>query len=136
MNLKKFAVNPTAPLHLRDASDELMYADDEKTKPVIVTLYGPGSKQYAKAQAAKTNRLLDKLKRKGKSDQTAEEQALETAEFLADCVASWEGLEDERLSGRDLYISVFTDTEIGFVVDQVNKFVNDWANFKPNFTTN
>jgi hypothetical protein len=135
MDIKKFAVQPTSRLHLRDASDELMFADDAKTQPIAVNLYGPGSKQYAKAQAAKNNRILDKLKRKGKTDQTADEQAQETAEFLADCVASWENLEYDQLQGRDLSIAVFSDPSTGFIADQVAKYSGDWSNFTGKSTT-
>jgi hypothetical protein len=129
MDIKKFAVQPTSRLHLRDASDELMFADDAKTQPIAVNLYGPGSKQYAKAQAAKNNRILDKLKRKGKTDQSADEQAAEVAEFLADCVASWENLEYDQLTGRALSIAVFSDVSIGFIADQTSKYVSEWSNF-------
>jgi hypothetical protein len=103
MDIKKYAVEPTSKLHLRDADDELMYTDDGEA--VTVNLYGPGSKQYARAQAAQNNRLLDKLKRKGKSDQTAEQRAAESSEFLADCTDSFEHLEYDSLTGRDLAIA-------------------------------
>lgn len=93
MNILKFAVDPTKRLHLRDASDQLMYSDDAKTMPMAVNLFGPGSKQYAKAKAAQNNRIMEKLKRKGKVDQTAEQNASEQAEFLTACTESWENVE-------------------------------------------
>lgn len=128
MDIKKFAVTPTSKLHLRDANDELMYSEDTKL-PMCVNLYGPGSKQYARAQAAQNNRLLDKLKRKGKSDQTAEQRASESAEFLSDCTESFENLEYDTLTGRALWIAIYADVSIGFIADQVAKHINDWANF-------
>ena len=127
MDIRKYAVEPTSKLHLRDANDELMYTDEGK--PVAVNLYGPGSKQYARAQAAQNNRLLDKLKRKGKSDQTAEQRAAESSEFLADCTESFENLEYDNLAGRELFMAVYADVSIGFVADQVAKYISDWSNF-------
>ena len=127
MDIRKYAVEPTSKLHLRDANDELMYTDEGK--PVAVNLYGPGSKQYARAQAAQNNRLLDKLKRKGKSDQTAEQRAAESSEFLADCTESFENLESDNLAGRELFMAVYADVSIGFVADQVAKYISDWSNF-------
>jgi len=127
MDIRKYAVEPTSKLHLRDANDELMFTDEGK--PVAVNLYGPGSKQYARAQAAQNNRLLDKLKRKGKSDQTAEQRAAESSEFLADCTESFENLEYDNLSGRELFMAVYADVSIGFVADQVAKYISDWSNF-------
>jgi hypothetical protein len=136
MDIKKFAVAATGKLHLRDANDELMYADGDQSKPLCVNLYGPGSKQYARAQAAQNNRMIDKLKRKGKSDQTAEQRAAEAAEFLADCTESFENVEYEELAGDALAKAVYSDIAIGFIADQTAKFLGDWANFTVNSTKN
>lgn len=127
MDIKKYAVSATSKLHLRDANDELMLTEDGN--PVSVNLYGPGSKQFARAQAAQNNRMLDKLKRKGKSDQTAEQRAAEAAEFLSDCTESFENLEYDELTGHALAMSVYSDITIGFIADQVAKYINDWSNF-------
>jgi hypothetical protein len=129
VDIRKFSVEPTARLHLRDAADELMYADDKQSEPIAVTLYGPGSKQYAKAQAAQQNRMIDKLKRKGKTEQTAEDKIAETAEFLAACTAEFENIEYEKLKGNALAIAVYSDSTIGFIADQVGKFLGEWGNF-------
>jgi hypothetical protein len=129
MDIRKHAVSPTSTLELRDASDQLMHG-------VTVTLYGPGSKQYAKAQAAQSNRIMDKLKRKGKSEQTAEQAAAEKAEFLADCTESFANLEYDGLEGRALAVAVYSDVSIGFVADQVAAHIGDWSNFtKPSTTS-
>ncbi|MXS81578.1 hypothetical protein [Nitrosomonas oligotropha] len=136
MDIRKFAVSPTSELHLRDANDELMYADEEKTKPITVNLYGPGSKEYARAQAAQSNRMVDKLKRKGKTEQSAEQRAAESAQFLSDCTESWDNLEYGELTGRELSIAVYSDITIGFIADQVVKHISDWVNFTKPSTTN
>jgi len=132
-DIRKFAVAQTARLHLRDASDELMMAGE---LPMAVNLYGPGSKQYGKATAAQQNRVIDKLKRKGKTDQTAEEKSRENAEFLADCTESFENVEYNGLAGRELAIAVYGDAEIGFIADQVAKHLGDWGNFTKPSTKN
>lgn len=129
MDIRKFAVEETTVLHLRDANDELMYADDEQKKPMLVTLYSPGSKAYAKAQTRNQNRMIDKLKKKGKTDQTPEEKAAETAEFLADCTKAMENVEYDKLQGEALFKAVYADSSIGFIADQVGKHLGDWANF-------
>lgn len=129
MDIKKFAVAETGRLHLRDANDELMYADEAQLKPIAVNLYGPGSKQYAKALAAQSNRILDKIKAKGKTNQSAEQKAEENAEYLADCTASFENLEYENLTGNALAIAVYSDITIGFIADQAAAFIRDWGNF-------
>lgn len=133
-DIRKHAVEETGVLHLRDASDELMYAEGEDgkpdtSKPMTVTLYSPGSKPYAKAQARNSNRMVDKLKKKGKADQTAEQKAQEIADFLADCTKSMENIDYDGLTGDALFKSVYADVSIGFVAEQVNKWLGDWGNF-------
>ena len=130
MGIRKYAVEQTGVLELLDANDEKMVGDDGK--PMTITLYGPGSKQYARAQAAQQNRMVDKLKKKGKTEQTAEQKTAETAEFLATCTKEFSpniGTDYPGLEGRDLFVAVYSDREIGFVAEQVNKFLGDWGNF-------
>ena len=136
MDIKRFAVQPTSRLHLRDAADNLMYADEAQTLPIAVNLYGPGSKQHAKAQTKQSNALLDKYKRKGKAEQSTEDRIAENADYLADHVASWENLEYDQLQGRDLSVAVFSDQSIGFIADQVAKHIGEWSNFVQSSTTN
>ena len=122
MDIRTKAVAQTSVLELRDANDELMQG-------VTVTVYGPGSKQYAAAQARQSNRMIDALKKKGKTEQSAQQKAAETAEFLADVTVEFNGLEYDALTGRELALAVYSDTSIGFIADQIAKHVSDWANF-------
>lgn len=134
-DILKFAVEPTSRLHLRDANDDLMYADSldglpDKTKPIAVNLYGPGSKANAKAQAGQYNRTVAKLQRKGKAtEQTAEQLAAEKAQYLSDCTQSFENMELGALTGEALAIAVYSNVTIGFISDQVTKYLGDWSNF-------
>ena len=128
MDLKSFAVEETGVLHLVSASDDPLH--DAEGKPLTVTLYGPGSRHYARAQAVQQNRMIDKLKRKGPSNQTPEEKSREQAEFLAMCTKEFSAnIEYEGLSGDALFRAVYADTSIGFIAEQVGKYLGDWANF-------
>ena len=135
MSIKKYSVALTAWLHLNDGDGNPMFADGpdgkpDPKKPMRVELYSPGSKQYGAANAAQNNRLIDKMKAKGKSRQTEAEQAKEKADFLADVTKSFENIEyEEGLEGKELFKAVYADREIGFVADQVNEYLGDWANF-------
>ena len=140
-DIRKFAVEETAVLHLKDANDELMYADGadgnpDKSKPMRVKLYGPGSKKYAKIQAANNNKLFTRLKKKGKEDQSADDKAQESADTLTALTHSFENVSYDELAGEALYKAVYLDVTIGFIATQVNTHLNDWANFtKPSSTT-
>lgn len=127
LNIKTLAVKEISDLHLRSADDELLF--DEKKNPITITLYGPGSKVYAKAQAAQSNRMVDLLKKKGKTEQTAEEKAEFQAEFLAACTVSFNGFDYEGMKGQEMFKAAYADRSIGFIVDQVAKFLGSWENF-------
>lgn len=136
MDIRKFAVAPTSTLHLRDATDELMYADGadgqpDLTRPMQAVLYGPGSKQFKAAQAASSNKMIDRMKKKGKTDQSPAEQAQQSADFLVACTKSLENIEFDALTGDALCDAVYTTPEIGFIPEQINKHISDWANFTP-----
>lgn len=140
MDIRKFAVEETAVLHLKDANDELMYADGadgapDTDKPIRITLYGPGSKKFAKVQAANNNKLFTRLKKKGKEDQSADEKAQESADTLTALTHSFENIGYDGLSGEALYRAVYLDISIGFIATQVNAYLNDWANFTKSSAT-
>lgn len=138
-NIRKHAVEQTSVLHLHDANDDPMYAEGDggkpdKSKPMTVTLYGPGSKQHARATAAQNNRMVDQLKRKGKTSQTAEQRRDEQAQFLSACTVRFDNVTYEtdtgaKLEGDALAKAIYSDPEIGFIVDQVAKHLGDWSNF-------
>ena len=141
MDIRKFAVEETATLHLKDANDELMYADGadgepDTSKPMRIKLYGPGSKKNAKVQAANNNKLFTRLKKKGKEDQSAEDKAQESADTLTALTHSFENINYDALAGEALHRAVYLDTSIGFIATQVNAYLNDWANFTKASATN
>lgn len=140
-DIRKFAVEETAVLHLKDANDELMYADGadgqpDTNKPMRIKLYGPGSKKYAKVQAANNNKLFTRLKKKGKEDQSADDKAQESADTLTQLTHSFENIGYDALAGEALHKAVYLDTTIGFIATQVNAYLNDWANFTKASATN
>lgn len=128
MDIRQLAVSATSRLVLNDAKGDPII---DGGKEVAVNLYGPGSKQFAKAKNAQSNRIVDKFKSKGKTEQTPEQSAKEVASFLAECTESFENLEYDELTGTALAEAVYADQTLGFIADQVNKYIGDWANFLP-----
>jgi hypothetical protein len=133
-NLKKFALVSTIIHHLLDGDENPMYADGadnqpDLSRPMRAHMFGPGTKQYAKAQAAQSNRSMDRFKKKGKANMTAEEQSVERATFLAACTAQLENIEVDELAGDALAMAVYTDLELCFIPMQLDKLIGDTANF-------
>lgn len=131
-DITKAAVQPTATLNLLSAENEPLL--DDNKKPLSITLYGPGSTEFQRANARRQNRVVDRLKKKGKADMTADEQRENNAEYYASLTISFNGWDyppAPNASGPDLFKAAYGDPTIGFIVDQVAEFVGDWANFTP-----
>lgn len=123
--ITKLAARDTFTLELVNANDEPLR--DADGKPLSVTVYGPGSKAYQKANAARTQRLMDAMTKKGKAKLNAEEQLRENAAFLAACTVSFNGW---AYKGEEsAFEAAYSDPTIGFIADQVQKAIGDWANF-------
>ena len=121
------AAKDTFVLELLNANDEPL--KDAEGKPLSVTVYGHGSKAYTKAQAARTQRMLDRMAKKGKVKLNAQEQTEENAEFLAACTDSFNGWQYKGSADAAAIEAAYKDPTIGFIADQVGKAIGDWANF-------
>lgn len=134
-DIRKFAVEETGVIELRSASDEPLIGDDGK--PMTWTVYGPGSKPYGRAQAVQQNRIVEKLRKKGKIEETEDQKRQEQAEFLAACTKECSSnITYDELTGEALHKAVLADRSIGFIAEQVGRYLGEWGNFsKPSTTT-
>ena len=129
-DITKLAATETSIVELVGGDDAPLY--DDKGKRLTITVYGPGTKVYQRAQQRQQNQLMDKIKKRGKMDQTAEEKLAEQADFLAACTVSFNGFSyppADGLEGQDLFRKAYADPSIGFIAAQVAAHINDWANF-------
>lgn len=135
-SIKRYEMQETGVLHLKDSGDELMYADGpdgepDLTKPMRVRVYGPGTAQYAKALNKRQNRQVEMLKQR-KVKETADEAIQEQAEFNAACTASFENIDsDHGHSGYDLFMEIYCNQKLSFIRQQVGVYINETANFSP-----
>lgn len=125
--ITSLAAKDTFTLELLNANDDPLRDADGKV--ISVTVYGPGSKTFTKAQASRTQRMLDRMAKKGKVKISAEEQTRENAEFLAACTVSFNGWTYQGKSDPEAVLAAYSDPSIGFIADQIGKAVGDWANF-------
>jgi hypothetical protein len=134
MDIRKLSAEETAFIHIRDADDSLLYETNADGAPnennaVGITVHGPGTQTYARAKADQNKRLVALMRKKGRSNLSAEETAEESARFLADCTKSFHHIEHGEKQGYDLYLAVYSDKTIGFIGDQVSTFLGNWGNF-------
>ena len=125
MDIRKLALTPTAVLHLRDANDDLIYTDTKQEKPVRIHMYGPGTKQFAAAEARNSRLIMESLARRGKKI----DQADLRVDFLVSITERFENIEYDKLEGEALHRAVYGDTTLRFIADQVYAFVHEAGNF-------
>lgn len=125
-DISTLAVNPTTIINLEDPDGEVMVNADGE--PISITIYGPASKQYQKASSVRNRAILDYVRKGGKKMKDDEQRELD-AEFLAACTVSFNGFVYKDLTGHEMFKAAYMDHGIGFIADQVNKAVGDWANF-------
>lgn len=130
MDVSKLKVAMSAAMHVRDAAGTLLFDDG---KPVRIIFHSPASRPFAELE---TRQLARSVKRHNDNDgkivaRTSDERRFEAVEDLADLTIGFENLTHGDLTGRDLYEAVYRDPGFGFLVQQANKFLNDWGNFTP-----
>lgn len=129
-DIKSLAVEDTHDVELDDprTGEPLI---GEGGKPCSVTVYGPGTKQFAAAQTAAANRTVKRLRSKGRNtDTTPEEESAARATFLTAITVSFNNFTYGGMEGGpDAFRALYLDPKVGFITDKVNGSAGDWANF-------
>lgn len=126
-DISSMAVDETAVIELEhpDGGDPLV---NDAGETMSVTVYGPGSRQFQKASAARNRAVLEYV-RKGSKKLKDDEQRELDAEFLATCTKAFNGFGYKGLAGHEMFKAAYMDASIGFIAEQINRAVGDWANF-------
>jgi hypothetical protein len=123
-DLSQFETIDLAALTVQTPRGEDLLVDG---KPVVINLYGPGSKQFVNAKYRLDNavqaRSIAMLRGKG-SKNAAEEARQQQAEFYAAVTAS---VENFPVSPIDIYLN----PKLNYITEQVEKFLSDTENFMP-----
>lgn len=125
-DISKLAVKETAVIELESPDGEPLVNDQGET--LSVTVYGPGSKQFQRAQGTRNRAILEYVRKGGKKMRDEEQRELD-AEFLSACTVSFNGFTYKDLTGYEMFKAAYLDPAIGFIAEQVNKAIGDWANF-------
>lgn len=125
-DISTLAVKETATIDLDTATGEPLL--DSNGQQLSITVYGPGSRQFQKAQSARNRAIMDYVRKGGKKMKDDEQRSLD-AEFLAACTASFNGFGYKDLVGYEMFKSAYLDPGIGFISEQINKAIGDWSNF-------
>lgn len=146
MDVKKFAGSLTSNLHFKDLNGDLMYAEGadgkpDRSKPMRATMYGPGSKQFARVQAAEANRIISRMQdqavdQKNPQTESGDQRIQSEIDAASELTDSFENIEYDGLAGRDLIVAVYSDPLLWFLRQQANRYPRDSANFRRPSTAN
>lgn len=127
LDLANFIATDTLDIEINDPrTGEPLIGDDGVV--VSVTVHSPGSKEFAAARSEASNRAIKRLRSKGKTDTTAEEDLASTANFLTRITVSFNGLRFGDAEGKELFRSVYLNPGLGWLTEQVNVGAGDWGN--------
>ncbi len=135
MKIVKLAVSASGFLHLKGPDGALLYEDEDK---VGIELYSPGSPQFARVEERQTARAIKRMQDNDNKVSLAsiEDRRSEATEDLAELTAYFLHIEHDDedgkpLTGAALHAAVYSDPGLGWIKEQVTKFVGDWGKFKP-----
>jgi len=130
-DLSQFETLDTAALTVQNPKgDELVVGG----KPVVINLYGPGSKQFVNAKYKLDNAVQTRsiaMLRGKQSKNAAEENRQLQAEFYAAVTAS---IDNFPIDGGAL--ALYSNPKLNYITEQVEKFLNETENFMPSLPTN
>ncbi len=127
-DISALSTKDTTTIQLRHpVTDELIFADEAKKKPVQITVYGPGSSVYRNAITAMQNRQL----KRNKKAMTAETLREEATELLVACSVSAENFDYKgvALTTKAAWTEMYNDSSIAWVREQVESAQGDVASF-------
>ena len=138
-DITAFDSTETGFMHLKSPVDEepIFVKVGEEKQAVGITFHSPGSQPYEAAVSRRTNRALHRSKRK--IDITADLLRSDTVAFLADCTVSFDNLAyppAAGATGEDLFKALYADRKYGWVIEQANAHLSDWASFTKGSATN
>lgn len=130
-DLSQFETLDTASLYVQNPKgDELLV----NGKPVVINLYGPGSKQFVNAKYKLDNAVQTRsiaMLRGKQSKNAAEENRQLQAEFYAAVTSS---IDNFPIDGGSL--ALYSNPKLNYITEQVEKFLNETENFMPSLLTN
>jgi hypothetical protein len=126
-DLNSLAQKDSFTLQLKHpVSDELLFADDEKTLPVEIVLFGTSSKQFRNASIANQNAYI----KRGKKPLTAEGMQASRIDLLVACSDKGNNIEYHgRALEGEVFRSLYSDPSFEWLKDQVDAAIGDVANF-------
>lgn len=125
----------TAEIELVTGEGAPLYGDDLQ-KPLSVTAFGPGSKQWQQADAERARRRTLRIeKNRGRLTAALDHAREDEIDFLVAVTISFNGWNYPGQDGaqwpdqKAMFRAAYSDDTIGYIRDHVSKEVSGWEAF-------
>ena len=103
---------------------------NDNSKPMVITMYAPHSKEYKAAVHEQTNKRLKQAQSKKKVDLTAEDIEEATLDLFAKTTKSWNITYDGEEPDFSVSKAKEIYSEVFWIRDQIDEAVSNSLNFK------
>jgi len=124
----KYTIEDSAVLHLTDpVNDVKIYASEDESAPVTITVASTASKPYRQAVSAMQNRAM----KRGNKKPSAEQQKEEGIDLLVACCLSSTNLEHngDLVQTEAQFRDLLNDNSVSWIKQQVDAFLSSIENF-------
>lgn len=132
-NIKTLAIAVSAAMAVCNVEGEAQFT--EAGNALTITFHSPGTKKFQQAkhnfEKKKSNSVMAMMSGKSEQGRGWEDDTRDLAEFLADVTISLDNFNyDDRAPGKDTFMALYSDIELGHIAEAANKFLGDRGNFK------
>ncbi|EJL21893.1 hypothetical protein [Novosphingobium sp. AP12] len=130
LNITSKRVADVSDLPIKNA-DGVPLRDPDTGAPVTATVFGPGTKIWQVADAAKRRKAIKRSREaNGKFEAALDNEAEDTVEFLCAITKRFNNLEFDDVHGeKDTVHAVYSDPLLGFIRDHMEADTKNWENF-------
>lgn len=127
-NINKKSIAESTRLHLEDPETGLkMFADDEKTKPLEISLYGKASKQYRQALSDLSRKVVAR-KNKVQSFETSIDDNVEILVAISIAAHNFSD-DDNEINTPEAFRKLYSNPCLYWIKDQVQAALESDAAF-------
>lgn len=133
MNLFDLEAPDVVKVHIQHPDMGLLYADDEKTLPLIISVYGPGSSQATKFERKYQKKLSKIMSSRGLkgvfkiSPEEQEESNLDRIVALTESVQNME-FNGETITPENIR-KIYANPKLGWIRAQIAKKTGSWDEY-------
>lgn len=130
LNITTMRVAEVSDLPIKNA-DGTPLIDPETGKTITATVFGPATKIWQVANAAKRRKVIKRTREaNGKFEAGLDYQEEDTLEFLCAITKRFNGLSVDDVHGdSDTVRAVYSDPCLGFIRDHMEADTTNWENF-------